>query len=519
MADGIGAYGTTPANANMTSNIGLNLSISQSVAGGTTMTFTTQNDVVLNATGAHATGNDASLLLEILDGVSLGVQLFTLVTLPELGITELVADSALSTFLQVFDISTSVAKLVLEHITSVSPPPSDVGSYPGASQHNDPKLIVNGFEYQKFGIAGGTSSALGTNNFNWQDVFAAGNNASLQIPLSIRDYAHYYSIMGQTNLNSAIGTQNTQDSFNFSAMPAVEVTGNVTTPYGAPASNASVYIGWNTTINGTAAQEVYEVNANQYGLYRFFAPPNETYFVSANYSTPFGSSGNTNKSYPGNTFSNKPGDTLWANFTEQNKNPVNAAIVSGTVKDRNGNPIWDASVTISKGGESISTQTNESGYYFFGIPAVGTYSIDATASGYNLTQGSSVSITNFNQSYPQGTLKLTGLVSSLPSHVLHYVQLLITNNQDISTPPQYDQMLTVNSSSFFNFEAQNLSNVEFFYANGTVIPSWLESGNLRGLNNSLYWLKLDGLAARSSVTIYMGFASPSTILWGSASNG
>jgi hypothetical protein len=72
-------------------------------------------------------------------------------------------------------------------------------------------------------------------------------------------------------------------------------------------------------------------------------------------------------------------------------------------------------------------------------------------------------------------------------------------------------MLVVNSLAYASFEAANLQNVEFFYGDGTVIPSWLESGNSNSATNTIYWLKLgSSIPAGSSVTVYMGFAAPTT---------
>ncbi|MGC8631762.1 MAG: hypothetical protein ACP5T2_05015, partial [Thermoprotei archaeon] len=56
----------------------------------------------------------------------------------------------------------------------------------------------------------------------------------------------------------------------------------------------------------------------------------------------------------------------------------------------------------------------------------------------------------------------------------------ITISPSVSTP--FDLQVTVNSSLYSKYEAPNLQNVEFFYSNGTVIPSWLEfRASLAGL--------------------------------------
>ncbi|MGC9146151.1 MAG: WD40/YVTN/BNR-like repeat-containing protein, partial [Nitrososphaeria archaeon] len=64
-----------------------------------------------------------------------------------------------------------------------------------------------------------------------------------------------------------------------------------------------------------------------------------------------------------------------------------------------------------------------------------------------------------------------------PVAILYYVPIEITNRQLQPTQDPYQQLVLINSSEYSKYEATNLQNVEFFYANGTVIPSWLQSGN------------------------------------------
>jgi hypothetical protein len=65
----------------------------------------------------------------------------------------------------------------------------------------------------------------------------------------------------------------------------------------------------------------------------------------------------------------------------------------------------------------------------------------------------------------------------VPAGIIYYVPIQIINNQPVPTPDEYQQLILVNSSNYLKYEAPNLENIEFFYANGTVIPSWLESNN------------------------------------------
>ena len=75
-------------------------------------------------------------------------------------------------------------------------------------------------------------------------------------------------------------------------------------------------------------------------------------------------------------------------------------------------------------------------------------------------------------------------------------------------------MITVDSATYSSYEAPNLQNVEFFDSNGSVIPSWLESGDSNSSSDSIYWLNLgNGIPANSSITINMGFAPTSINLF------
>lgn len=86
------------------------------------------------------------------------------------------------------------------------------------------------------------------------------------------------------------------------------------------------------------------------------------------------------------------------------------------------------------------------------------------------------------------------------------VPVTLYNNQSVATASPYQMELTVDSALYSSHEAANLSNVEFTYANGPVIPSWLESGNSNTAAVSVYWLNLSaGIPAHSTLQIYMAF--------------
>ena len=80
-------------------------------------------------------------------------------------------------------------------------------------------------------------------------------------------------------------------------------------------------------------------------------------------------------------------------------------------------------------------------------------------------------------------------------------------------------MLRVDSAAYSAYEAPNLQNVEFFYGNGTLVPSWLESGNSYTASDTIYWLRVASVPAQSSLVIYMGFGPTAVNLLNSRTTG
>ena len=109
---------------------------------------------------------------------------------------------------------------------------------------------------------------------------------------------------------------------------------------------------------------------------------------------------------------------------------------------------------------------------------------------------------------------------SAPPVVRYYVPITITNSLGSSTPAPFQQMIQVDSASYSVYEASNLQNVFFFNSDGSVVPSWLESGNSVSSTATIYWLNLaEGIQAHSSVTVYMGLATPSSDLFNNVRTG
>ncbi len=101
--------------------------------------------------------------------------------------------------------------------------------------------------------------------------------------------------------------------------------------------------------------------------------------------------------------------------------------------------------------------------------------------------------------------------SCFPIGITALTNMTINNSQSLATISPFQQMVNLSSSFYSSYANSALSNVEFFYGNGTIIPSWLENYSA---SNAIWWLKLlHGIGASSSITIYIGFASTSTDLF------
>ncbi|MBE5728877.1 hypothetical protein IHI26_00725 [Candidatus Parvarchaeota archaeon] len=104
---------------------------------------------------------------------------------------------------------------------------------------------------------------------------------------------------------------------------------------------------------------------------------------------------------------------------------------------------------------------------------------------------------------------------TVPNSVEAYVGVILNNTQSSPTPAPFQQMINVpNTASFWNYINTTSGyfgqNVEFFYGNGKIIPSWLESYNS---SSGKWWIKIGTISASSVTKIYMGFASKTTNLF------
>ncbi|MEM3190731.1 MAG: DUF2341 domain-containing protein [Candidatus Parvarchaeota archaeon] len=121
-----------------------------------------------------------------------------------------------------------------------------------------------------------------------------------------------------------------------------------------------------------------------------------------------------------------------------------------------------------------------------------------------------------------GSLIQNVIFQCVPSNVVYYSQITISNSQASSTPYPFQQMINVTSSDAIWTRintSQNQyfgQNVEFFYANGTIIPSWLEQYHP---NYAIFWVKIGSIPGSSSASIYIGAASESKNLLNNVNDG
>ena len=110
-------------------------------------------------------------------------------------------------------------------------------------------------------------------------------------------------------------------------------------------------------------------------------------------------------------------------------------------------------------------------------------------------------------------------ITGKPSTLTTYEPITITNTQSSATPSPFQQMINFTSSDpgFSSIATGNFGqNVEFFYYNGTIIPSWLENYTS---TNGLWWLKIAAIPGGSSETVYVGFAPTSANLFNTVNDG
>ena len=169
------------------------------------------------------------------------------------------------------------------------------------------------------------------------------------------------------------------------------------------------------------------------------------------------------------------------------------------------------SVTYNGNSQSSSSNTIQfstgAGTFSYSIPS--QYSptagcLDPSPSSGSLNAGGSLSTTFSNPSF------------CTPPSISGYLTLSVSNPGGATANP-FQTLVTIDNNTYSSSIASNFQNVEFFYANGVIIPSWFGGHVATGTNGQYqgnFWLKLNGISGGGSETIYAGYASTSTNLFG-----
>lgn len=116
---------------------------------------------------------------------------------------------------------------------------------------------------------------------------------------------------------------------------------------------------------------------------------------------------------------------------------------------------------------------------------------------------------------------------TIPTNILYYLPVNVINTQSSAFQANAQIPVTINAISLQPYITKSLNNTEWFFANGTVIPSWMEGNTLneQALANSLYssanvlfWLRIANsvnlfpASMTSNYVIYLGIVgnTPST---------
>jgi hypothetical protein len=182
-----------------------------------------------------------------------------------------------------------------------------------------------------------------------------------------------------------------------------------------------------------------------------------------------------------------------------------------------GQPINITGIVVNSSGHSYSSFSCQNNYIYPGQSTIcyvsGSFSNPAYISAeiiYYIATSKKIYLSS------TGSIVVSLSKVLVPVGVKYYVPITIKNTQTSPTPNPFQQMINISSSStpwaYINTSQSSYfgQNVEFFYSNGEVIPSWLEQYHS---GYAIWWIKIGNIPSSSSITIYMGFASKATNLF------
>ena len=91
------------------------------------------------------------------------------------------------------------------------------------------------------------------------------------------------------------------------------------------------------------------------------------------------------------------------------------------------------------------------------------------------------------------------------NHPLYYLSATLSSNAGNG----FQQMITINSSTYAAYEAANLSNINFQDGAGNIIPSWIESGETSGSTSTVYWIQLPNALITVVYIVFYGTSDTS----------
>jgi hypothetical protein len=90
------------------------------------------------------------------------------------------------------------------------------------------------------------------------------------------------------------------------------------------------------------------------------------------------------------------------------------------------------------------------------------------------------------------------------------VPVTLHNTQPMAVLSNTPVMVNVDSEHYSKFEEPSLLNVNWTYANGTIIPAWIELNGTSNATDTVYWLKLaPGIPPNGNMTVFLDFANVS----------
>lgn len=115
-------------------------------------------------------------------------------------------------------------------------------------------------------------------------------------------------------------------------------------------------------------------------------------------------------------------------------------------------------------------------------------------------QPTSISFTNSSSVF-HGYMNYSYNVSYKPTlNINATFEINITNSQNVPTEQPFDQYISINDAQISYYNNSNYSNIDFYYNNGTAIPSWLQNVSSNG---AAWWLKMYSIPADSHAMIRM----------------